>query len=358
MGTEKHGAPPFNFFEHPLGSCFQEGQSRRPTKKRAFRLLFLFWCFCRFLWVFVGFCVGFGARLLGGEGVVVVRVEGLARLVPDAEVRAAALGPAVRGPRLLRHLDLLAADELLLEAHGRQVVVGRRARGIGVLLLDLDRRALLDLVVLLLDNDRLLCRDLGRRGRRDGLLGSLRLVRRGHALAVALRGRALLGRGRLPGRVHVGRVELDNLVGGGARVALLLEAARDGKDWRLGVLLGIDALLDGVADDLDERVPGGHVRRGLLLGLLLAICHGLLRRLLGGRALEVAGHGGGELLLLLEVEAGELLQNGLHGALDGGHLWLGVFCLTKFFLRMREEGATAFNFFSELASCFCARTRI
>ena len=33
MGTEKHGAPPFNFFEHPIGSCFQEGQSRRPVKK-------------------------------------------------------------------------------------------------------------------------------------------------------------------------------------------------------------------------------------------------------------------------------------------------------------------------------------
>ena len=71
-------------------------------------------------------------------------------------------------------------------------------------------------------------------------------------------------------------------------------------------------------------MPRGHGGRRLALLLLLAVGRGLLgtlARLLGGRrALKVARHGGGELLLLLEVEARELLQNGLDGGLDGGHL--------------------------------------
>jgi len=316
----------------------------------------------------------FCPRLLG-ERIVVVRVEGLARLVPDAEVGAAVLRPAVRRPRLLGHLHLLAADHLAVKGHRRRVVV-RRARGIGVLLLclDDDGLALLDRLVLVLLDDDLLGRGLGLLGGLGLLLGRgrirLRLLlggeARAHALTIALRGRALLGRRRLPGRVDVGRVELDDLVGGRLIVALLLEAARDGEDRRLDVLLGIHALLDRVANDLDERVPGSHGGRQLLLDLLLAIVVVLLRGLLGallggGGALEVARHGGGELLLLLEVEGRELLEDGVDGGLNGGHLGcLGASVSLKFLGGRRKVGGHRLQFFFQtgfLALCSRAYLR-
>ena len=243
---------------------------------------------CGFFSFFYGF---FWFYTLLGERVVVVRVELLARLVPDAEVGAAALSPAVRGPRLLRHLDLLATDHLLLEGHGRRVVLGR-ARRVGVLLRGLghDGRALLDLVIALLldDGEGLLLNlglldlglldlgllDIGLLDLGLGLLslglGLLGRDARADALAVALGGSAQLGSLGLPGRVHVGCVELDDLVGRRLVVAILLEAARDGKDGLLPVLLRIDALLDGLAHDLAERAPLGHGGRRLALLLLLA----------------------------------------------------------------------------------------
>ncbi len=201
--------------------------------------------------------------------------------------------------------------------------------------------------------DHLLRHLLGRLCLDDGLL--LRLTRRDARLVTHRARVLLLGALAQPRRREVLVVQRDHLLCRGLHVAELLEPPSNGEHDRLRQLLSLRVRQDRLTHRSLEREVGLLLLRPLALGLLVlaalcilgsldrALCAALL-----GLPLQEARHLGGELLLVLGGQGGELRQNGVNGDRLGGHLALfSRFLRYASLLRMYWDWRAATNqFFS------------